>query len=1092
MKRILSLWLTLTLLLTMIPLPVGAAESKAWDGTSLEIPEQADGIYQIDSGAKLAWFAALVNGQLEETEQDVTANAVLTADIDLGNQSWTPIADALLNCPYNGSFDGQNHTISGFYMSGRSYTGLFGSVGPQGSIQNLAIKGSVVTEGFHGSIAADLAGRVKNCQNYVEITASAGNIGGIVGTLSSTDDQIVIDGCTNYGNITETLAGSQKIGGILGGAKGWGYNSIMYVQNCTNYGDVYCVSNSGSGAGYVGGIIGYSVQTRYVYNLCNYGDITAYSCVGGVIGDMEQLVGKVEQMENLCNMGTVTGYGRNVGGIVGYWNTMSEVPMWSFYNAGKVTGIDSAAGLIGYSTMLKIERGYSWGECTSNKLIGNTGGSGTNVYGLDTANSATSSDRLVDKTTLRSDEMLQLLNGDNGTFFVKDYTFMNNGFPVSNDQAKAEQQKTLTQVKKEVTERIQNHVSLEDYRSAEQTQVQEAISAGVEAVEKAATFMEVSNAVWDAMLQLEAIPTDAQLTAAELRAAKDSAIEQLNATDLTPYRDTEKGKVESIISTASTRIKESDTIARVNSLLKTAKSQIAAVKTDAQLTLEEAKAAAKETLKTHVDEADYRTSEQEQIRAIIEETEPKIEAANTVENVKSVLEQALARLDALKTDKELSEEALNAYKQEAIAALESYVNVKDYRTAQQKEIAAAIADGSSAIGQADSTQAVDKALETAKAVIDKIQTDEQMTAAEYTTLMPKLTSAKATGYQSIRIRWESFKFADGYYIYRKSGSGNWSQIGSVNSRSTVDYQDKQAKVGVTYSYTVQAYWKVGGETLYSSYDADGICAAADIPAGVSLTSVSATAYNAITVKWSGTTGATGYEVYRSKTENGTYTRLAAVTTTSYVDKSVSCGTTYYYQVRAKRNSSYGSFSKSLSAKTKLGTATLSSVKSTAYNKIVIQWKKVAGATGYEIYRSTKSGSGYKKIAAVAGSKTSYTNTGVNCGVKYYYKVRAKRQSVYGGYSKVLNAKPVLGKPTLKVTAQSKKAKIQWTKVAGASNYELYMATGNGKFKKIKTATVQAGLKKNKTYRFKVRAYRTVNGKKVYGDFSAVKSVKIKK
>ena len=80
---------------------------------------------------------------------------------------------------------------------------------------------------------------------------------------------------------------------------------------------------------------------------------------------------------------------------------------------------------------------------------------------------------------------------------------------------------------------------------------------------------------------------------------------------------------------------------------------------------------------------------------------------------------------------------------------------------------------------------------------------------------------------------------------------------------------------------------------------------------------------------------------------------------------------------------------------------------------------------------------------------------------------------------------------------SKKAELTWTKVTGASGYEISMKTDNGKYKKIKTIekgkTVtykKSGLKKGRKYSFRVRAYKKLSGKKVYGDYSNVKSVKI--
>lgn len=55
-------------------------------------PKQVDGVYQIGTANDLFWFAGLVNGTLENVEQDTAASAVLTADIDLSGKTWAPSA----------------------------------------------------------------------------------------------------------------------------------------------------------------------------------------------------------------------------------------------------------------------------------------------------------------------------------------------------------------------------------------------------------------------------------------------------------------------------------------------------------------------------------------------------------------------------------------------------------------------------------------------------------------------------------------------------------------------------------------------------------------------------------------------------------------------------------------------------------------------------------------------------------------------------------------------------------------------------------------------------------------------------------------
>lgn len=178
--------------------------------------------------------------------------------------------------------------------------------------------------------------------------------------------------------------------------------------------------------------------------------------------------------------------------------------------------------------------------------------------------------------------------------------------------------------------------------------------------------------------------------------------------------------------------------------------------------------------------------------------------------------------------------------------------------------------------------------------------------------------------------------------------------------------------------------------------------------------------------------------------------------------------------------------------------------SKSYNSIKITWNKAAGADGYKIYRATSKSGKYSAIKTVTSASTlSYTNTGLTTGKTYYYKVRAyttiNGSKVYGSYSSVVSAKPSLSKPSLYLSAGSKKAYIKWSKISGASGYEIYRASSkNGYYSKIKTITsgkttsyTNSKLTRKKTYYYKVRAYRYVSGKKVYSSYSSIKYVKVK-
>lgn len=192
-------------------------------------------------------------------------------------------------------------------------------------------------------------------------------------------------------------------------------------------------------------------------------------------------------------------------------------------------------------------------------------------------------------------------------------------------------------------------------------------------------------------------------------------------------------------------------------------------------------------------------------------------------------------------------------------------------------------------------------------------------------------------------------------------------------------------------------------------------------------------------------------------------------------------------------------------------------------KITVKPKKVTGVTavsattssaqitwdesdstvaGYIVYRSTKKSSGYKEVGTTLSN--SFTDKGLTKGKTYYYRVKAY---VKDGKSEIKSENSKTVKLTVSAPApstisakksKSKVAKITWGKAIGAEGYEVYMAkSANGKFTKIKTitsssttTTTKTGLTKGKTYYFKVRSYITVNGKKVYSNYTSVVKCKV--
>lgn len=309
-RKILSVVVSLILIIGAIYPALTVASAAVWNG-SMTTPSISGGVYQIATAEQLAWFANAVNNGTNSIK------AVLTADIQLNSSGsteneWTPIGTT--EHPFEGTFDGAGHTVSGVYVNTtESNVGLFGAINntaDEGKTESVApefivskktilIKNLRVTDAniaghqnVGGIVGNSYGAGIKDCYFEGSVTGTYNSVGGIVGLANA---ETVVNQCQTSG----TVIGKQRTGGIAGYAAS---NSV--VSKCYSNADVEGTRN-------VGGIVG-TLSGANLVGCFFRGNVAADNRVGGIAG-----YSTVSVMRGAYAIGGVNSEGADKGGAVG-------------------------------------------------------------------------------------------------------------------------------------------------------------------------------------------------------------------------------------------------------------------------------------------------------------------------------------------------------------------------------------------------------------------------------------------------------------------------------------------------------------------------------------------------------------------------------------------------------------------------------------------------------------------------------------------------------------------------------------------------------------------------------------------------------
>jgi len=215
------------------------------------------------------------------------------------------------------------------------------------------------------------------------------------------------------------------------------------------------------------------------------------------------------------------------------------------------------------------------------------------------------------------------------------------------------------------------------------------------------------------------------------------------------------------------------------------------------------------------------------------------------------------------------------------------------------------------------------------------------------------------------------------------------------------------------------------------------------------TNLAATAGDAsIAVSWNASNGATGYNLRRATASGGPYTVIASLGTTNYVDTAVTNGTTYYYVVSSLKGSAESGNSAQVAATPQPALPAVPTALVAIPDNVLVTltWTGASGASTYNVKRSLTAGGPYTQIGTA--NVTTYADTSVTNGVKYYYVVSAVNVVGESANSAEASATPAIptipAAPTgLSAAAGNAQATLTWSASTGASSYHLKRATTNG-------------------------------------------------
>ena len=349
---------------------------------------------------------------------------------------------------------------------------------------------------------------------------------------------------------------------------------------------------------------------------------------------------------------------------------------------------------------------------------------------------------------------------------------------------------------------------------------------------------------------------------------------------------------------------------------------------------------------------------------------------------------------------------------------------------------------------------------------------------------PEVTASNVASSGKVKLTWDAVEGATKYKVYRSTSSGGTFKL--MYTATGCSYTNTSAEAGKKYYYKVKAISETDGADSAFSSVKSRTC---DLPR-TELTR-GATSTSAISISWDEIDGASHYSVYRSTSKDGTYKKLNTAEATSYQDKTVSAGKTYYYKVIANSPFSGASSAASsfLTAKAVPAAVTMKSTASSTKSSIKISWNEAADATGYYVYRRASESDSWTKIATVK-SGTSYTDE--SASGRQYYRVAAYdtvNGTKYTGYKSSSIRCRTLASTAITAISHVYENDISWNSVSGATKYQIYRKSeSDSSWTRLATLSDATSyhdedVSETEHYSYRVRAIYKYDGVTTYGPYT---------